>query len=160
MEARISENAPRGAREREFSSALPPSGSKSKARPGTPISVHLANLPSTPVGQQQQEAPHGECSVGTSKKIVTDLNPHSPVLLQRGTTAMALRHTSLDPPRDRLLRRCSELPKKRHRPGPLFSRGSGEGDPCMALKHASFDPLRDRFCAVPPAAKQLQSVTQ
>ena len=57
VEARISENAPRGAREREFLSGVPPSGSKSKARPGTPISVQLANLPSPSAGQQQQEAP-------------------------------------------------------------------------------------------------------
>ena len=57
VEARILENAPRGAREREFSFWVPPGGSKSKARPGTPISVQLANLPSPSAGQQQQEAP-------------------------------------------------------------------------------------------------------
>ena len=65
VEARISENAPRGAREHAFLSGAPPSGSKPMARPWTPLSVQLANLPSPP-RRQQQEAPHGECSVGTS----------------------------------------------------------------------------------------------
>ena len=86
VEARILENAPRGAREHAFLSGVPPSGSKFKARLWTPLSVHLANLPRPP-WRQQQEAPHGECSVGTSRTNVTDLDPFFPALLQRGTAA-------------------------------------------------------------------------
>ena len=78
VEARISENAPRGARERTFSSSVPPSGRKSKARPWTPFSEQLADLPSPPAGQQQQESPLGWCGVGTSRKNTTDLDPFSP----------------------------------------------------------------------------------
>ena len=117
VEARISENAPRGAREREFSSGLPPSGSKSKARPWTPFPEQLADLPSPPAGQQQQEAPHCGCRVGTSRK-------------------------------------------QRHRPGSLSPRCCCWGTPAWLRNTQLLTPRGIGFCAVPPAAKQLQLRTQ